>query len=200
MILKNKRLDVALKAIALLVLTLLLFLPSRNLSYAFSPSEPAEVADPAALATGDLENRYVALQAAPDSAHVLPYFRYGINYYYFPLNGTDGKVFGRTMARLRGSGPVHFEGRLQRFDSVAFSAQVREVYGQMFGEDISHDTWALLEGETPDVYKTVLVAYVPLSFLWLIALYLLVRGIQGKPISPFGVRRPAPRPTASEGR
>ncbi|MHB1417893.1 MAG: hypothetical protein ACYC1C_21800 [Chloroflexota bacterium] len=200
MIFKNKRLDVALKAIALLVLTLMLFLPSRNLAYAFSPSEPVEVANPAALATGDLENRYVALQATPDTTHVLPYFRYGITYYYFPFNGTDGKVFGRTMAPLEGSGAVRFEGRLQQFDSVAFSAQVREGYVQTFGEDIPHDTWALLEGETPDVYKTVLVAYVPLSFLWLIALYLLIRGIQGKPVSPFGARRPAPRPTASEGR
>lgn len=185
MILRNKRWDVGLKAIVLLILTLMIVAPMRNIAYAFSPSEPLEVASPADLLEDEgLANRYVATQAQARTDRVLPYNRYGIQYYYYLLEGAENRVFARSMVQPVGGEPVRVEGRWQPFDAVAFAGPVSEKYEKTFGEAVPAGAWIILLDETPDVFKLSLVAVVPLVVAWLAVLYLLVRGVQGKGVLP----------------
>jgi hypothetical protein len=182
-ILRNKRLDVAIKSITLLVLTISLLAPLRNLSYALSPNAPLEVGSiDEVVADGENADRYVAALAAPQRDRVLQYFRYGIRYYYFPVEGADGILYVRTMAPPRADASVRFAGRLQRFDDVAFAGPVRLAYEKAFGEPIPRQAWLILHGETPPTYQIVFYGYPPLILLWSMVLYLLVRGLQGKPL------------------
>jgi len=190
-ILPYRRLDIALKLLALVVLTGMLALPLRNLSYAFSPDEPIAVTAPAALADGGgNEDKYVSTPATAQPDRVLMYFRYGIHYYYFPIQDTGGLLFARTVVPP-GSTPYRLAGRLQRFDAVPFAAQVREAYRRTFAEEVPAQAWIVLQDESPALYQVTIWAYVPLSFAWLVALYLLIRALQGKPAVPWAKPRAA---------
>lgn len=186
MLLGNRRLDLVLKLVTLAVLTICLLLPLRNLSYALTSSGPLEVDGPRELATGLVsEDSYVATWAAPKRERVLQYVRYGVRYFYFPVVGTDANLFARTMAPPQGAGSLRLEGRLQRFDAVPFAERVREAYALTYEEEVPRGAWILLQDETPDTYRIALYAYPLLALLWLGALFLLVRGLQGRLALPL---------------
>jgi hypothetical protein len=184
-LLRNRRWDVGLKTAFWLLLTAMLLLSLRNFTYAFANPEPLAVASPADILAGLApEDRYVALTATPQSERVLPYFRYGIWYYYFPLEGTGGRLYGRDYAPPRTAAPLLLTGRLQRFASVPFAAQVAAAQRATLGEDVPADAWIILQGEAPEAYQVAVYSDLPLVCLWLLNLYLLVRGLQGKPALP----------------
>lgn len=189
MLLRNQRWDVALKSLALLLLTGMLALSLRNFAYGFSDPEPLVVPSPGEIVAGAVpEDRYVGLTAAPRLDRVQPHFRYGIWYYYFPVAQAGGRLYVRDYAPPQAGTPVRLAGRLQRFASVPFAAQVGASYRETFGEEVPGDAWIVLQGDTPEAYQVAVYADVPLVFLWLVDLYLLIRGLQGKPALP-GRRR-----------
>ncbi|MHB1134232.1 MAG: hypothetical protein ACYC4L_17830 [Chloroflexota bacterium] len=188
MLLRNQGLDVALKLIVLAVLSVMLALPLRNLSYAFTPSEPLVVDQPSHL-VGLATDRYVATTGTPRADGVLPFFRYGIHYYYFPLAEGGGTVYGRTPTPPRPDAPLRLAGRLQRFDAVPFANLVRQAYADSLGATVPDEAWIVLQDESPSAYRLVVYAYAPLALLWLACLYLLLRGLRHQPPFPWQKRR-----------
>lgn len=190
-LLRNSRLGSFLRTFILLGLSVLILNYTPNARYGMSKGDAISI--PPEISLGEIEKNvdsFVSLSGHAEIGLGFTYKRYGITYYWIPLQTYEGRVLVRALSieQLRGpapgSRPESYSGKLAKLDRVAFSKDIKAAYLSKNDVNLPEETYALLLDEEPSTYGFVVFLYFGLIFCWLLlALYIgisLIRSLKGR--------------------
>ncbi|HUS15939.1 MAG TPA: hypothetical protein VM536_13115 [Chloroflexia bacterium] len=193
MILESRKWRLILPGLALLITTALILGYSDLASYALQTDTPHALYRPSELSRHGLDGRFTVLRAQADLDRAVALHRDGHTSYWVPVRGYTDKEGAIKLFVL--ADDIHvpatspagaladepFSGRLVRFDDAPHAGDALKLLTTALNDPVAPDTYVLIEGEAPKVYRPVVPFVGGLGLVWFISLAAFTRAWRRTP-------------------
>jgi hypothetical protein len=118
-------------------------------------------------------DRQARVSGTPNHDLSVVFWRYGVYSYWYPLEDHGRRIFVKSDTPLRrsaGQGAQSFEGRLRPIEGTAFSSRVINLFLQERGLAVAPESYVLDTGESPQLFRPMLLMAAPVTLIWLVVL------------------------------
>ena len=182
MILQSRKWRLLIRAVTLLVTSLVMLAFAGPASYALQDDTPKPITSPIELTSKEkpLANSYVNASVLPDTSKAFAVDEVGETYYWIPVRGYDNKLFIRTknvayalpdnyVSGLTTSKETYYEGKITTLDGQLTSAKVIEELAVRGINVKKGEVMVLQQGEKPSTYRPMVPVFPLLAWVWLAA-------------------------------